>query len=121
MESSTNGESGVGNRESGLEPNSERHVKTPAEMARLFADLPEAIANTLEISARLQFSLADLGYERLGIDGSRVTSHCLPLSSTFCKRTCVNPLRTAEICHAKGTSEPSTDFTTNELSPRSAT
>ena len=25
-----------------LERNSERHVKTPAEMARLFADLPEA-------------------------------------------------------------------------------
>src|SRR5450432_3695924 len=46
-----------------LERNSERHVKTPAEMARLFADLPEAIANTLEISARLQFTLADLGYE----------------------------------------------------------
>jgi error-prone DNA polymerase len=46
-----------------LEPNSERHVKTPAEMARLFADLPEAIANTREISARLEFTLADLGYE----------------------------------------------------------
>jgi error-prone DNA polymerase len=29
-----------------LERNSERHVKTPAEMAHLFADLPEAIANT---------------------------------------------------------------------------
>jgi error-prone DNA polymerase len=46
-----------------LERNSERHVKTPAEMARLFADLPEAIARTHEISARLQFTLADLGYE----------------------------------------------------------
>ncbi|HEY2016150.1 MAG TPA: DNA polymerase III subunit alpha, partial [Bryobacteraceae bacterium] len=46
-----------------LERNAERYVKTPAEMARLFADLPEAIANTLEISARLQFTLADLGYE----------------------------------------------------------
>ena len=46
-----------------LEGNSERHVKTPAEMARLFADLPEAMANTLEISARLEFTLADLGYE----------------------------------------------------------
>ena len=32
-------------------------------MARLFADLPEAIANTLEISSRLEFTLADLGYE----------------------------------------------------------
>jgi len=46
-----------------LERNSERHVKTPAAMTRLFADLPEAIANTLEISSRLQFTLADLGYE----------------------------------------------------------
>ena len=32
-------------------------------MARLFADLPEAIANTRELSARLEFTLADLGYE----------------------------------------------------------
>ena len=46
-----------------LERNSERHVKPAAEMARLFADLPEAIANTREISARLEFTLADLGYE----------------------------------------------------------
>ena len=46
-----------------LERNSERHVKPPAEMARLFADLPEALAHTLEISSRLQFTLSDLGYE----------------------------------------------------------
>jgi error-prone DNA polymerase len=46
-----------------LARNSERHLKTPAEMARLFADLPEAIANTAELSARLQFTLADLGYQ----------------------------------------------------------
>jgi error-prone DNA polymerase len=46
-----------------LERNSERHLKSAPEMARLFADLPEAIANTREISARLDFTLADLGYE----------------------------------------------------------
>jgi error-prone DNA polymerase len=46
-----------------LERNSERHVKRPDEMARLFADLPEAIGNTLEVSSRLEFTLADLGYE----------------------------------------------------------
>jgi error-prone DNA polymerase len=45
-----------------LERNSERHVKSPAEMARLFADLPEAIDNTRAISERLDFTLADLGY-----------------------------------------------------------
>jgi len=46
-----------------LSPNAERYVKSGAEMARLFADLPEAIAHTGEISARLEFTLADLGYE----------------------------------------------------------
>jgi error-prone DNA polymerase len=43
--------------------NSERHVKSPEEMAELFADLPEAIANTVELSSRLEFTLKDLGYE----------------------------------------------------------
>src|SRR5580658_8693528 len=46
-----------------LTPNAERYVKPGAEMARLFADLPEAIARTAEISAQLEFTLADLGYE----------------------------------------------------------
>jgi error-prone DNA polymerase len=46
-----------------LAANAERHVKTPAEMARLFADLPEAVANTVELSARLEFTLEQLGYE----------------------------------------------------------
>jgi error-prone DNA polymerase len=46
-----------------LSRNSERHLKSPAEMERLFADLPEAIANTQELSSRLEFTLKDLGYE----------------------------------------------------------
>jgi len=46
-----------------LASNSERFVKSPPEMAELFADLPEAIANTIELSSRLEFSLEDLGYE----------------------------------------------------------
>ncbi len=46
-----------------LARNSERHVKSPAEMEKLFADLPEAIASTTEVSSRLQFTLADLGYQ----------------------------------------------------------
>src|SRR6266446_4493127 len=32
-------------------------------MAQLFADLPEAIANTVELSSRLEFTMQDLGYE----------------------------------------------------------
>ena len=46
-----------------LTRNPERHLKTPAEMEQLFADLPEAIANTQILSSRLQFTLKDLGYE----------------------------------------------------------
>ena len=46
-----------------LASNSERHLKTSSEMTRLFADLPHAIANTFELSSRLEFTLADLGYE----------------------------------------------------------
>jgi error-prone DNA polymerase len=46
-----------------LARNSERHIKMPEEMSALFADLPEAIANTTELSSRLEFKLNDLGYE----------------------------------------------------------
>jgi len=40
-----------------------RHVRSPEEMTRVFADLPEAIANTSELSSRLEFTLENLGYE----------------------------------------------------------
>jgi error-prone DNA polymerase len=46
-----------------LSTNSDRFLKSPREMAELFADLPEAIANTTELSSRLEFTLEDLGYE----------------------------------------------------------
>jgi error-prone DNA polymerase len=46
-----------------LTRNAERHLKTSEEMTQLFADLPEAIANTETLSSRLEFSLDDLGYE----------------------------------------------------------
>jgi len=45
-----------------LARNSERYLKTPQQMLQLFADLPEATANTLELSRRLQFTMNDLGY-----------------------------------------------------------
>jgi error-prone DNA polymerase len=45
-----------------LEQNSERFLKSTAEMTRLFADVPEAIVNTVNIAAQLKFTLADLGY-----------------------------------------------------------
>ncbi len=46
-----------------LTQNSERYLKSDAAMQKLFADLPEAIANTSELSSRLKFTLEDLGYE----------------------------------------------------------
>jgi len=46
-----------------LTRNAARHLKSPAAMARLFRDVPEAVARTEELSARLGFTLADLGYE----------------------------------------------------------
>ena len=46
-----------------LATNGERHVKSPAQMAELFADLPEAIHNTVRVAERLEFAFPDLGYE----------------------------------------------------------
>jgi error-prone DNA polymerase len=46
-----------------LSRNAQRHIRNSEEMTRLFADLPEAIANTNELSSRLEFTLEKLGYE----------------------------------------------------------
>jgi DNA-directed DNA polymerase III PolC len=46
-----------------LAVNAERHLKPPAEMARLFQDAPEAIAETRRLSDALTFSLDELRYE----------------------------------------------------------
>ncbi len=45
-----------------LEANAERHLKTPAEMVRLFRDAPEAIAETVRFADRISFKLSDLKY-----------------------------------------------------------
>ncbi len=45
-----------------LAPNGERHLRSAAAMAERFADLPEALANTRRLAARLEFTLEDLGY-----------------------------------------------------------
>src|SRR5450631_515445 len=46
-----------------LARNAERYLKSPAAMRALFADVPDAIANSVELSSRLEFTLNDLGYE----------------------------------------------------------
>ena len=45
-----------------LEPNAERHLKSPDEMAALFACVPEAIAETIRLAGRVTFSLGELKY-----------------------------------------------------------
>ncbi|MBA3651427.1 MAG: error-prone DNA polymerase, partial [Chthoniobacterales bacterium] len=45
-----------------LTNNAERHLKSAAEMKALFRDRPEAIANTVRLAERLEFSLENIGY-----------------------------------------------------------
>ncbi len=46
-----------------LQQNAERHLKSPAEMARLFRDHPAAISETSRLAGRIDFSLDELAYE----------------------------------------------------------
>jgi len=46
-----------------LAVNAERHLKAAAEMTRLFAAFPQAIARTVTIAEACRFSLAELKYE----------------------------------------------------------
>jgi error-prone DNA polymerase len=46
-----------------LTMNAERYLRSACEMRQLFYDYPDAISNTRELSARLQFELTGLGYE----------------------------------------------------------
>jgi error-prone DNA polymerase len=45
------------------ERSADRHLKSPAEMARLFAQHPDAVARTREIVERCRFSLDELRYQ----------------------------------------------------------
>lgn len=46
-----------------LTANAERHLKPPQEMARLFADHPQAVGETIALAERSSFSLDELRYE----------------------------------------------------------
>jgi error-prone DNA polymerase len=46
-----------------LEANAERHLKPAHEMARLFRDFPDAIAETMRFADRIEFSLDQLKYQ----------------------------------------------------------
>jgi error-prone DNA polymerase len=44
-------------------PNAERHLKSPAAMAKLFAAQPDALAHGLELAGRCTFTLDELRYQ----------------------------------------------------------
>jgi error-prone DNA polymerase len=46
-----------------LQPNAERHLKSPKEMERLFREYPKAVRRTEDIVERCGFSLGELAYE----------------------------------------------------------
>lgn len=56
---------GIGVAQAGrrLLANAERHLKSPREMARLFRDAPDAIAQTTAFLSRVEFDLSQLHYE----------------------------------------------------------
>ena len=57
-ESTTIGQAGLR-----LEANAERHLKSPAEMARIFSGYEDALARSVEIARQCTFSLDELVYE----------------------------------------------------------
>ena len=69
-----------------LARNGERHLKSPQEMASLFADLPAAIENTRHLAARCGFTLENLGYRFP--DWQDETGHALsmPEQTTLLRR-----------------------------------
>ncbi|HET6250365.1 MAG TPA: error-prone DNA polymerase [Tepidisphaeraceae bacterium] len=72
-------------REAGFKlfANGERHLKSPAQMHRLFADYPEVIRRGLEIAQRCTFKLDELRYEypdELTTPGKTATQHLADLA-----------------------------------------
>ncbi|HEV8037138.1 error-prone DNA polymerase [Yoonia sp.] len=61
-----------------LDANAERHLKSPAQMARLFAEWPHAIAATRKVADACNFNLTELAYEyprETVPDGSTAQEH----------------------------------------------
>ncbi|NOZ31775.1 MAG: DNA polymerase III subunit alpha [Alphaproteobacteria bacterium] len=66
-----------------LAKNAERHLKSPTEMARLFREHPDALAQTIALTARIDFTLDDLRYNYpLETVGENETAH-----QTLCRLT----------------------------------
>ncbi|HEY5885242.1 MAG TPA: error-prone DNA polymerase [Pyrinomonadaceae bacterium] len=84
-----------------LAGNSERYLKPAKIMQQIFADLPEAIHNTVDLSSRLEFSLEDLGYEfpRYPVPAGET------MTSFLRQRTVEGARRRYDGCHGRPTYE----------------
>jgi error-prone DNA polymerase len=63
-----------------LEAHAERHLKSGAEMARLFRSYPDALERTIEIAERCRFDMGDLKYEypdEEGLEGRTVAEELI--------------------------------------------
>lgn len=69
-----------------LAANGERHLKSPREMAGLFADLPEALANAGRLAERIGFTLENLNYRFPDFPDGGGNPLSLPEQSTLLRR-----------------------------------
>ena len=69
-----------------LAPNGERHLKAPRDMAALFADLPDAVRNTLRLAERIEFTLESLNYRFPDFPDGRGNPLSLGEQSTLLRR-----------------------------------
>jgi error-prone DNA polymerase len=85
-----------------LAPNGERHLKSPREMAELFADRPEAIRNTLRLADRIGFTLERLDYRFPDFPDGRGNPLSLAEQSTLLRRLAyTGASRRFGVCSAK--------------------
>lgn len=71
-----------------LSANGERHLKSPAEMKTLFADVPEALVNTRRLLDRIDFTLENLGYRFPDFPDERGIPLSLSEQTTLLRRFC---------------------------------
>jgi error-prone DNA polymerase len=71
-----------------LEPNGDRHLKSPRAMAGLFSDLPEALENTAGLADRIEFTLENLGYQFPGFPDETGRMMSLREQTEYLKRKC---------------------------------
>lgn len=85
-----------------LARNSERHLKSPREMAALFSDIPEAITTTRHLSDRIEFTLENLDYRFPDFPDGRGNPLSLTEQTTLLRRhTYAGAYRRYGVCSNK--------------------